>query len=238
MDWSRTRAYALGLNGLYVNVKGREKDGIVEPADARGAGERDCGASCSPPSIRQTGQRRDHQGVSPRAGLSPGAGNEDIAPDLIVGYAKGTRGSDESALGGLPREVFVDNTSAWSGDHCMDHETVPGILLTSRPLKRPAPIHPGRWRPRFSPSSASTASPIAAAARSADMFGPRIKLDKALLAKVKRYADLAGYSSVDEFVTHVTREGAGEARRVRLGGGDQEEAEGAWLHFLSARWRR
>ena len=67
------------------------------------------------------------------------AGNEDVAPDLVVGYAKGTRGSDESALGGLSREVIVDNTSPWSGDHCMDHETVPGILLSSRPLRRPAP---------------------------------------------------------------------------------------------------
>ena len=34
------------------------------------------------------------------------------------------------------------------------------------------------------------------------MFGSNVKLDKALLAKVKRYADLAGYSSVDEFITH------------------------------------
>ena len=34
------------------------------------------------------------------------------------------------------------------------------------------------------------------------MFGQRIKLDKALLAKVKRYSDLAGYSSVEEFITH------------------------------------
>ena len=69
------------------------------------------------------------------------------------------------------------------------------------------------------------------------MFGPRIKLDKALMAKVKRYADLAGYSSVDEFVTHVIEKRAGKAR-----GSDSEEdikkAEGAWLHFLSARWRR
>ena len=34
------------------------------------------------------------------------------------------------------------------------------------------------------------------------MFGSRIKLDKALLAKIKRYSDLAGYSSVEEFITH------------------------------------
>ena len=66
-------------------------------------------------------------------------GHEDIAPDLIVGYAKGTRGSDESALGGVPPEVHRRTTaSAWSGDHCMDPEAVPGILLTSRPLRKPA----------------------------------------------------------------------------------------------------
>jgi hypothetical protein len=34
------------------------------------------------------------------------------------------------------------------------------------------------------------------------MFGNRVKLDPALLAKIKRYADLAGYSSVEEFITH------------------------------------
>jgi len=59
-------------------------------------------------------------------------------PDLLVGYAKGVRGSNESALGGLTAEVISDNLSPWSGDHCMDHETVPGILLTNRPLGKPA----------------------------------------------------------------------------------------------------
>jgi len=63
----------------------------------------------------------------------------DVAPDLIVGYAKGTRVSGESALGGLSPSVFGDNTSAWTGDHVMDPDTVPGILLTSRALKKPAP---------------------------------------------------------------------------------------------------
>jgi hypothetical protein len=62
----------------------------------------------------------------------------DVTPDLIVGYAKGTRGSNQSALGEFPSEVVVDNTEVWSGDHCMDPETVPGILLVSRRLQRPA----------------------------------------------------------------------------------------------------
>src|SRR3989442_12031691 len=61
-----------------------------------------------------------------------------VAPDLIIGYAKGVRSSDESALGGVPQEVMTDNTNAWSGDHCMDPAVVPGILLTSRPLRSPA----------------------------------------------------------------------------------------------------
>ncbi|MDP3716582.1 MAG: alkaline phosphatase family protein [Acidobacteriota bacterium] len=136
VDWSRTRAYAVGLNGLYLNLKGRERDGIVEPAErealvseiaAKLLGTMDPATGSA--AISKMYRREDvfHLG-----------GNEDIAPDLVVGYAKGTRGSDESALGGLPLDVLTDNTSAWSGDHCMDHETVPGILLSSRALQRPA----------------------------------------------------------------------------------------------------
>jgi predicted AlkP superfamily phosphohydrolase/phosphomutase len=136
VDWARTRAYAVGLNGLYVNVKGRERDGIVEPG-ARAAlvseiAERLLGAidpKTGSPAITRVYRREEVFHLT---------GNEDIAPDLVVGYAKGTRGSDESALGSLPQDVIVDNTSAWSGDHCMDHLTVPGILLNSRALKRPA----------------------------------------------------------------------------------------------------
>jgi hypothetical protein len=38
----------------------------------------------------------------------------------------------------VPRAVLTDNTDAWSGDHCMDPDVVPGILLVSRPLRREA----------------------------------------------------------------------------------------------------
>ncbi|HSC27026.1 MAG TPA: alkaline phosphatase family protein, partial [Vicinamibacterales bacterium] len=138
VDWKRTRAYALGLNGLYINLRGREESGAVDPA------ERD--ALMSEISERLLATIDPATGkpavtrVYRREQVYPSlAGQEDIAPDLIVGYAKGTRGSDESALGGLPPDVIADNTGAWSGDHCMDHETVPGILLTSRALRKPAP---------------------------------------------------------------------------------------------------
>jgi predicted AlkP superfamily phosphohydrolase/phosphomutase len=137
VDWSRTRAYALGLNGLYINLKGREKDGVVEPA-AREALAKELSdrllavvdPATGAPAVTKVYRREQVYTLH---------GAEDIAPDLVVGYAKGTRGSDESALGAMPPEVIVDNTSAWSGDHCMDHEAVPGVLLSSRALKRPAP---------------------------------------------------------------------------------------------------
>jgi len=65
-------------------------------------------------------------------------GQLDVGPDIVVGYAKGTRCSNESALGGVERDVYTNNTGMWSGDHCMDPDVVPGVLFTSRPLKKPA----------------------------------------------------------------------------------------------------
>ena len=51
------------------------------------------------------------------------------------------------------------------------------------------------------------------------MFGSNVKLDKALLAKVKRYADLAGYSSADEFITHALEK---EVARLETADSDEE----------------
>jgi predicted AlkP superfamily phosphohydrolase/phosphomutase len=136
VDWSRTRAYALGLNGLYINVKGREKTGIVDPAQREAVAAEIAHklvATIDPatgqPAVAKVFRREDVFRI---------AGHEDIAPDLIVGYAKYTRSSDASALGAVAPQVIVDNTDPWSGDHCMDPAVVPGILLTSRALKKPA----------------------------------------------------------------------------------------------------
>lgn len=137
VDWSRTRAYALGLNGLYVNLAGREKDGAVDPA-ARESLVNELSEKLLAVIDPVTGAPAITK-MYRRERVYTLAGAEDVAPDLIVGYTKGTRGSDESALGAMPADVFMDNTSPWSGDHCMDHEAVPGVLLSNRPLKRPAP---------------------------------------------------------------------------------------------------
>jgi predicted AlkP superfamily phosphohydrolase/phosphomutase len=136
VDWSKTRAYALGLNGLYINLKGRESQGAVDPVD-RDRLVTEIGAKLAGTIDPQTGTAAITR-VFRREAVYKLQGFEDIAPDMIVGYAKGTRSSDESALGGLAAAVFENNTTAWTGDHCMDPAAVPGVLFTSRPLRHSA----------------------------------------------------------------------------------------------------
>jgi predicted AlkP superfamily phosphohydrolase/phosphomutase len=136
VDWSRTRAYGFGLEGLYVNLQGREKYGIVPPAeyDALLAELKEKLESTIDP---WTGKPAIGH-VYVRDETFTDGGEREIGPDAVMGYAKGTRGADASALGGVEREVLTDNDKAWSGDHEMDTPSIPGILATSRPLKRPA----------------------------------------------------------------------------------------------------
>ena len=55
-----------------------------------------------------------------------------IAPDLLIGYADGYRASWATAEGTVAMELFEDNHDRWSGDHCIAHDIVPGILVTNR----------------------------------------------------------------------------------------------------------
>jgi hypothetical protein len=63
----------------------------------------------------------------------------DRAPDLVIGYRRGFRSSDESALGEVGAEVFEENRDRWSGDHCMDPAAVPGVVASNVPLETGAP---------------------------------------------------------------------------------------------------
>ncbi|MCX7016064.1 MAG: alkaline phosphatase family protein [Candidatus Sumerlaeota bacterium] len=129
VDWSRTRAYALGLNGIYVNLSGREKNGIVKPE------EYDALLDQLEKELLETRDPRNNEQpisliVRPRRDFhGPYA---DAGPDLIVGYNWGYRTSWASPLGEFPKEIFLDNKDAWSADHCLDHRVVPGVLLTNQ----------------------------------------------------------------------------------------------------------
>jgi predicted AlkP superfamily phosphohydrolase/phosphomutase len=135
IDWSRTRAYGIGFNGLYINLRGREKSGSVDPAerDALVRELKEKLLAVVDPAIGQPAVTRMYE-VGEQYMHGEGLA---IGPDLVVGYAKGTRNSDDSALGGVTAELFSDNTREWSGDHSMDHEAVPGVLFSNAPLRQP-----------------------------------------------------------------------------------------------------
>jgi predicted AlkP superfamily phosphohydrolase/phosphomutase len=137
VDWTQTRAYGLGLNGLYVNLRGRERNGIIAPgaeADAL---------------IRELKQKlltvRDPQSnlaVITRVDIATEAYQGPYAqtgPDLLIGYNRGYRAGWKTILGAFPPDVLEDNTNPWSGDHCMDYTLVPGVLLSNRKIAASAP---------------------------------------------------------------------------------------------------
>jgi predicted AlkP superfamily phosphohydrolase/phosphomutase len=128
VDWSRTRAYTMGLNGLYLNIKGREKQGIVDPSEAD--------------ALKDELQKKLNGLVDPASGAVGVTGvfiadnvyrgpYTENSPDLIVGYGAGYRASWDSVMGKVTGQVFEDNIKAWSGDHCIDPRLVPGVLFSS-----------------------------------------------------------------------------------------------------------
>ncbi|MDX1643766.1 MAG: alkaline phosphatase family protein [Thermoanaerobaculia bacterium] len=137
IDWSRTRAYGLGFNGLYLNLEGREKNGIVPAQEKRALLEelRDrllavIDPETGGPAITRVYIAEDHMTSDEQLA---------IGPDIVVGYAEETRGHSNSAIGQVTGDpVLSSNTDDWSGDHGMDHTTVPGVLFLNRPLERPA----------------------------------------------------------------------------------------------------
>lgn len=127
VDWTRTRAYAFGLSGIYLNRAGREARGIV-PASEAAALEAEIATRLV--DLRDVdGARVVRRAPSSRdAYQGPYAGN---GPDLIVAYEAGYRASWENAVGRTEGEAIHDNTRYWSGDHCVDPDLVPGVFFSN-----------------------------------------------------------------------------------------------------------
>ena len=136
VDWSRTTAYAIGINGVYLNLKGREREGIVEAAD-RDATLAKLKAELEAVVDPLSGERAvkyAYRGDEVYHGPLAKSG-----PDIVMGYFRGWRGSNESALGKIQPVVFEDNMLLWSGDHCIAADEVPGVLICNRPILRENP---------------------------------------------------------------------------------------------------
>jgi predicted AlkP superfamily phosphohydrolase/phosphomutase len=128
VDWSRSKAYGIGFNGLYLNLAGREAHGSVQPGDAA-AVLAEIGAALEGERDPATGERvvlRAYPASEAFHGERAGEG-----PDLVVGYNRGYAGSDPSTLGEITEAVIEDNTSRWSGNHLIDPSLVPGVLLVN-----------------------------------------------------------------------------------------------------------
>ncbi len=131
VDWSKTRAYGMGFNGLYLNRVDREKEGIVTDADAA--------ALLAEIKAKLEAVQDGDTPVILSAELATDiyeGERVDEAPDILVGYNRGYGNSDESSLGRVTAHVLSDNVGGtFNGSHLMDPSVVAGTLLSNRPVR-------------------------------------------------------------------------------------------------------
>ncbi|MBN1232610.1 MAG: alkaline phosphatase family protein [Candidatus Coatesbacteria bacterium] len=131
IDWEKTRAYAFGLSGLYINLEGREGKGTVKKEEYY--------------ILRQEIKNKleklmdkEKECYAIKEAILP----DDIykgpyiknAPDIIIGYNEGYRISWTSVVGGIGKKVFEDNNKYWSGDHSIHPALVDGVFFSSNEL--------------------------------------------------------------------------------------------------------
>ncbi len=229
-DWSRSKAYGLGLCGIYLNQKGREASGIVEPGEEARRLKGEIASALL--------RLRD-----PRTGLFPIAEVFDPSevyrgpyaaegPDLIVAYREGYRTSWESALGRVSSEVFEDNLRPWSGDHLLRPCDVPGVFFSNRALTRrrvcledlaptlleafgvsPPPYMDGRPLRFHQPGSSPGPDPPGQGAAAVTAFpeglqegrrnmSKKLRVEEDLFRRMRKARIAAGYATDEEFVRH------------------------------------
>ncbi|MGD2295849.1 MAG: alkaline phosphatase family protein, partial [Candidatus Aminicenantes bacterium] len=137
VDWSKTKAYGLGLGGIYINQKGREAQGVVSPGEETQALKREISEKLSGLTDETDGQKPINK-VFDRDELPRGPYLENC-PDFIIGYNEGYRVSWDSVTGKVNSVILEDNTKAWSGDHCIDPRLVPGIFLSTFKINTSSP---------------------------------------------------------------------------------------------------
>ena len=136
VDWGGSQAYALGINGLYINQNARERDGIVNPGQEK--------VSLLNELIEKLESVRDAEGKHIidkvfRADQVYHGEAIDLAPDLIIGYNRGYRCDYGSSIGLLEGDLLSKNTNPWGADHCFTPDQVPGVLFSNKPIKHKNP---------------------------------------------------------------------------------------------------
>ncbi len=138
VDWSKTKAYCMGLGGLYINLKGREAQGIVSPGEEY-------------ENLRNELINKLENWVDPNTGLHPvakvykreeayGSFDPVLIPDLIVTNSPFYRISWQTSLGGIPSQLIESNAQVWSGDHCSLYPpAVPGVIFANKKIEKQMP---------------------------------------------------------------------------------------------------
>jgi predicted AlkP superfamily phosphohydrolase/phosphomutase len=138
VDWSRTRAYAMGLGQVYFNLRGREAQGIVSPGAEASALADELSARLLTMTDPEDGAKII-RAVYKRDDIYTGEfiGN---AAELQVGMEDGYRVSWQTTLGGSPAGIVYANMKKWSGDHGgYDFATTAGVLITTRKVAKADP---------------------------------------------------------------------------------------------------
>lgn len=131
VNWASTQAYQIGINSVYINLYGREANGIVFQPDYNKV--------CDEIEKLFLNLIDSKTGIHPikkvfrRNQIYKGSYTLD-APDLVVGFEKGYRASWNTMIGKTEASVISDNMNVWSGDHTIDYELVPGVLLVNRKI--------------------------------------------------------------------------------------------------------
>ena len=133
VDWSKTRAYAMGLGELYINLKGREAQGIVNPGAEYDALKKELKERLVAMTDPETGEKPVRRVLAREEIYKQFDPN--MIPDLVITNNDGYRVSWQTSLGGIPKNLLEPNKQVWSGDHCsVDPEIVKGIFFYNRKL--------------------------------------------------------------------------------------------------------
>jgi predicted AlkP superfamily phosphohydrolase/phosphomutase len=137
VNWAETRAYAYGLAGIFINTRGREKFGTVEPSHEKEALAGEIKEKLENLVDEQNACKPIRRAVLSQHEFS-GPYTAD-APDLLIGFETGYRASWNCATGKVTQAIFEPNTKRWSGDHSIDPPLVPGSFFSNWKLKQTKP---------------------------------------------------------------------------------------------------
>ncbi len=130
VDWSQSRAYAIGLNSIYLNLAGREGQGCVQANQKKALLNKlrvDL-LAWSGPDNRPVVQQAWRQSEAFEGPLTA------YGPDMVVGFSPGYRASAQTGLGTWEEIALEPNRDHWGGDHCIHPQAVPGVLFSNQDL--------------------------------------------------------------------------------------------------------